>query len=153
MLCDAIADSPFTRKKMIRTYSELITLPTFEERFVYLKLNGSVGVSTFGHDRYLNQKFYWSREWRTFRDHIIVRDHGCDLAILDRPIFELITVHHINPIFPDDIINNVERVLDPENVISTTDLTHRALHYGDESLLPSRQLVDRFPNDMAPWRA
>lgn len=120
---------------MTKTYSELITIPTFEERFAYLKLDGVVGCQTFGYDRYLNQLLYRSREWRRFRRDILVRDGGCDLAIDDREILIRPTIHHITSITLEDIENRHPRIFDPENVITTSDDTHRAIHYGDERLL------------------
>lgn len=137
---------------MIRTYSELITLPTFEERYRYLKLGGKVGEETFGFDRYLNQVFYSSPEWKTFRRDIIVRDMGCDLGIEDRVIGGNIFIHHINAIALADIHRrNLEVLLNPENVICTSFNTHNAIHYGDESLLTLAPIVRR-PNDTCPWR-
>lgn len=135
----------------IRTYSEMMLLPTFEERFRYLKLNGRVGEETFGMDRYLNQLFYTSDEWRKTRRDVIMRDGGCDLGIWDREIYGLITVHHLNPISVDDILNRTEILLNPEYLICTSDLTHKAIHYGDESLLITAP-TERRPNDTCPWR-
>ena len=136
---------------IIRTYSEIITLPTFEERFRYLKLGGRIGEETFGFERYLNQHFYTSNEWRDIRNHVIVRDFGCDLGMLDREIGGLITVHHMNPVGADDIRRRTEILLDPEFLISTSDLTHKAIHYGDESLLLLAP-IERRPNATCPWR-
>lgn len=136
---------------MIRTYSELITLPTFEERYRYLRLSGRVGEDTFGFDRYLNQVFYKSPEWLKVRDYVIVRDNGCDLAISDREIFGRILIHHMNPIDPDDILHRSKYLLDPEFLICTVKSTHDAIHYGDESSL----LIvppERTRNDTCPWR-
>ena len=138
-------------KNSIRTYSELITIPTFEERFEYLKLNGSVGLETFGHDRYLNQILYNSQEWRRFRPEIIVRDNGCDLACEGYEIFGKILIHHINPITAKDILNRNPKVFDPENVITTVHNTHNAIHYGDENLLITVP-IERSRNDTCPWR-
>ena len=138
-------------KNSIRTYSELITIPTFEERFEYLKLNGSVGLETFGHDRYLNQILYNSPEWRRFRPEIIVRDNGCDLACEGYEIFGKILIHHINPITAKDILNRNPKVFDPENVITTVHNTHNAIHYGDENLLIMAP-IERSRNDTCPWR-
>ena len=138
-------------KNLIRTYSELITIPTFEERFEYLKLNGSVGLDTFGHDRYLNQILYNSPEWRRFRPEIIVRDNGCDLACEGYEIFGKILIHHINPITAQDILNRNPKVFDPENVITTVHNTHNAIHYGDENLLITAP-IERSRNDTCPWR-
>ena len=140
-----------TMKNSIRTYSELITIPTFEERFEYLKLNGSVGLETFGHDRYLNQILYNSPEWRRFRPEIIVRDNGCDLACEGYEIFGKILIHHINPITAKDILNRNPKVFDPENVITTVHNTHNAIHYGDENLLITAP-IERSRNDTCPWR-
>ena len=140
-----------TMKNSIRTYSELITIPTFEERFEYLKLNGSVGLETFGHDRYLNQILYNSPEWRRFRPEIIVRDNGCDLACDGSETFAKILIHHINPITAQDILNRNPKVFDPENVITTVHNTHNAIHYGDENLLITAP-IERSRNDTCPWR-
>ena len=140
-----------TMKNSIRTYSELITIPTFEERFEYLKLNGSVGLETFGHDRYLNQILYNSPEWRRFRPEIIVRDNGCDLACEGYEIFGKILIHHINPITAQDILNRNPKVFDPENVITTVHNTHNAIHYGDENLLITEP-IKRSRNDTCPWK-
>lgn len=136
----------------MRTYSELITLPTFEERFEYLKLDGQVGEDTFGFDRYLNQRFYRSEEWKQIRREVIVRDKGCDLAIPDRAIFGRIIVHHMNPISVSDIDGNEKYILDPEFLITTFKLTHDAIHYGDESLLVATEPVIRTRDDTCPWR-
>ena len=138
-------------KNSIRTYSELITIPTFEERFEYLKLNGSVGLETFGRDRYLNQILYNSPEWRRFRPEIIVRDNGCDLACEGYEIFGKILIHHINPITAKDILNRNPKVFDPENVITTVHNTHNAIHYGDENLLITAP-IERSRNDTCPWK-
>lgn len=135
----------------IRTYSELIKLQTFEERFRYLKLGGRVGEDTFGHDRYLNQLFYTSDEWRRIRREVIVRDNGCDLGMWDREIHGLIVIHHMNPITAEDIVNRSEYLLNPEYLISTIDITHKAIHYGDENLLFTAP-IERRPNDTCPWR-
>lgn len=136
---------------IIRTYSELIKLPTFEERYEYLKLDGKIGEETFGFDRYINQEFYRSNEWLKVRDFVIVRDGGCDLAIEDREIVGKILVHHMNPITIDDILNRSEFLLDPEYLISTIKNTHDAIHYGDSSLLITAP-IERRKNDTCPWR-
>lgn len=140
-------------KKIIRTYSELITLPTFEERYEYLRLGGRVGEETFGFDRYINQSFYKSDEWLEVRDFVIVRDQACDLAILDREIPEgvRILVHHMNPIDVKDIVNKSRYLLDPEYLICTVKNTHDAIHYGDASLLITDP-IERSKNDTCPWR-
>ena len=136
---------------IIRTYSELITIPTFEERYEYLQLVGKVGEETFGFDRYLNQTFYKSNEWRDIRDHVIIRDNGCDLAMIDREIYGRILVHHMNPVSVDDIVRRSKYLLDPEYLICTTKITHDAIHYGDSSLLITEP-IERSKNDMCPWR-
>lgn len=136
----------------IKTYSELIKLPTFEERFQYLRLNGSVGQETYGFDRYFNQNFYQrSPKWRSIRDHVIIRDCGCDLGVEGYDIRGRIVVHHMNPITFEDIERESEFLLNPEYLICTTHNTHNAIHYGDESLLP-RLPIERTPNDTCPWR-
>lgn len=136
----------------VRTYSELIKIPTFEERFEYLKLNGKIGDDTFGFDRYLNQVFYRSGEWKRLRNQVLIRDNGCDLAIEDRPIFEKIYVHHMNPVLPNDVLEHSSYLVDPEFLICVSQTTHNALHYGDANLLPKSQIVERSPFDTAPWR-
>lgn len=136
---------------MILTYSKLIELPTFAERFDYLSLNGVVGESTFGGSRYLNQLFYNSKEWKEVRDVVIMRDEGCDLGCLDRPITGTIYIHHINPIRKEDILTRSWKVLDPENLICVSFNTHQAIHYGDKSILIP-DLVERYPNDTCPWK-
>lgn len=135
----------------IRTYSELITLPTFEERYRYLRIGGRVGEETFGFDRYLNQIFYKSDKWLRSRDYVIVRDNGCDLGIEDRKIYGRILVHHMNPISIDDILRESEFLYDPEFLITTIKNTHDAIHYGDESLLITMP-TERRRNDTCPWR-
>ena len=136
----------------IKTYSELILLPTFEERYRYLRLCGKVGEETFGFDRYLNQNFYRrDNEWLELRDYVIQRDNGCDLGIPDRSIKGRILIHHIEPITKDDILRRTKRLLDPDNLICVMDSTHRAIHYGDESLLILAP-VERTKNDTCPWR-
>ena len=135
----------------IRTYSELIILPTFKERYEYLRLGGRVGEDTFGFDRYLNQAFYKSEEWRSIRDHVITRDNGCDLGMEGHEIFGKILIHHMNPIRKEDIINRSDILLNPEYLICTIKNTHDAIHYGDESLLVIAP-VERRKNDTCPWR-
>lgn len=135
----------------IRTYSELITIPTFEERYKYLKIGGKVGEETFGFERYLNQEFYKSHEWQSIRRQVIVRDLGCDLGIEDREIHGKIIVHHMNPITIDDIIEASDFLLNPEYLICTLKSTHDAIHYGDESLL-IKAPVERMKNDTCPWK-
>ena len=136
-----------------KRYSELAKLETFEERFKYLKLNGKVGEDTFGSSRYLNQTFYSSSEWRRFRREIIIRDNGCDLGIEGREIPKgaKLFIHHINPISVDDLCENTDLLMDPDNVICCSYNTHQAIHFGDESIL-SLDIVERKPNDTIPWR-
>lgn len=137
---------------MIRRYSELIQLSTFEDRFRYLKLNGVVAHETFGFDRYLNQRFYKSKEWRQIRDYIIVRDGGCDLGCPDAPISGKIYIHHMNPMSLEDLENHPEDLLNPEYLISVSLETHNALHYGDFSIVHKYDLEERLPNDTTPWK-
>lgn len=136
---------------MIRTYTELSKLQSFKERYQYLQLNGFVGLDTFGYDRYLNQNFYRSREWKSIRDQVIIRDNGCDLGVEGYEIHGRIYIHHMNPILIADIEDRTEFLLNPEYLITTTHNTHNAIHYGDESLLILPP-VERTPNDTCPWR-
>lgn len=135
----------------IKCYSELMLLPTFQARYKYLRLNGEVGKETFGFDRYMNQFFYRSPEWRRVRDFVITRDEGCDLGIPGREIFGRIVIHHMNPIRPEDIRNRSDLLLDSEYLITTIHDTHLAIHYGDEHLL-LQEPVERRPNDTCPWK-
>lgn len=139
------------KMKNIKTYSELITLPTFKERYKYLQLSGTVGEETFGFDRYINQKFYRSQEWKRVRDFVIIRDNGCDLGVEGYDIHGKILIHHMNPIRIDDIRFLSEYLMNPEYLISTTLSTHNAIHYGDESLLMAEP-IERTPNDTCPWK-
>lgn len=134
----------------IRKYSELRRLPTFEERFDYLSMPGEVGEVTFGFDRWMNQNFYRSREWRQVRDYVVYRDEACDLGIPGYEIRSRLLVHHMNPMTPNDIKQGKAWVLDPEFLITTTHTTHNAIHYGDASLIP-RAPVDRRPGDTKLW--
>ena len=138
---------------MVKTYSELVKLPTFLERYRYLKLNGKVCEETFGYNRYLNQILYTSKEWRQLRPYIIDRDKACDLACPGYYIFgkRNIFIHHINPITLKDINDRNPIIFDPENLICVTKSTHDAIHYGDESHLPIA-LTERKPNDLCPWK-
>lgn len=138
-------------RSTILTYSELCQLGTFEERYRYLRLSGSVGNATFGFDRWLNQRFYKDPEWIALRRDIIIRDLGCDLGMSDREICGPIMVHHMNPITKEDIIYRSEFLLNPEYLICCSDNTHKAIHYGDESLLVLAPIV-RSRNDTCPWR-
>lgn len=135
----------------LRTYSKLVLLPTFEERFEYLKLNGAVGIDTFGFDRYLNQTFYKSAEWKRIRNKVIIRDNGCDLGIDGYEIYGRILIHHMNPITQDDIINRTDLLLNPEYLISVSLETHNGIHYGDTNQL-LKGLIVRKPNDTCPWK-
>lgn len=138
--------------KIIRTYSELKELKTFEERFKYLKLGGVVGAETFGFDRYFNQKFYTTTEWKQLRNHIIIRDLGCDLGCEDHEIFgQRIIIHHMNPIDLEDIEKKSDFLLNPEFLITTIHSTHNAIHYGDESLIITAP-IERRRNDTCPWK-
>ena len=134
----------------IRTYSELRRLPTILERFEYLRLRGEVGSATFGHDRWANQFFYKSKEWRDARDYVIVRDNGCDLGVPGYEIHEDLLVHHMNPLTHEALERGDPDLVDPEFLITTSLLTHNAIHYGDISLLP-RELIPRRPGDTTLW--
>ena len=135
----------------IRTYSELITIPTFEERFEYLQLKGSVGKDTFGYDRYLNQVLYRSPEWKRLRNQIIIRDGGCDLACDGYDIYDKVLIHHLNPITVEDVLTRSRKVFDPDNLVCVTHNTHNAIHYGDSDLLVTG-VITRTKNDTCPWR-
>lgn len=135
---------------MIRTYSDLRKLNTLEDRYKYLALRGQVGETTFGFDRYMNQQFYASREWKRIRDHVILRDNGCDLGIEDHEIHKGLYIHHMNPMTVSDIRDGNVSILDPEFLITVRLMTHNAIHYGDERLLP-RPPVERRPGDTKLW--
>lgn len=135
----------------IRTYNEMVLLPTFEERYRYLKLGGRVGEETFGWDRFFNQAFYKSREWLHARQEVIIRDGGCDLGIEDREIMGKVIVHHMNPLTLDQIEEGGPELFDPQYLVCVSHDTHNAIHYGDESLLVKSTLVERKPNDTCPW--
>ena len=136
----------------IKTYSELITLPTFKERFNYLKLDSLVGKETFGYDRHINQQLYQRNpRWKKARDKVIIRDNGCDLGVEGYEIFGKIIVHHMNPITLDDILNDRDWIYDPEYLICTVHNTHNAIHYGDDKLLITAPIV-RTKNDTCPWK-
>ena len=137
--------------RMSKCYSELIALPTFIERYRYLKLNGVVGEDTFGFKRWLNQVLYTSSDWKSFRREIARRDNGCDLAVQGFEIYGPVIVHHIVPITYEDVLNRSKCLFDPENAILTQLGTHNAIHYGDESLLNIAP-VERTPNDTCPWK-
>ena len=133
-----------------KCYSELQAFKTLEDRYQYLKLSGSVGVETFGFDRYLNQRFYMSHEWRSVRNEVIVRDLGCELGVSGFEIHKGLYVHHMNPMVADDIIRGDETILDPEFLITCTHQTHNAIHYGDKTLL-TQQVIVRKPGDTKLW--
>lgn len=136
---------------MIRTYSDLITIPTFDERYQYLRLNGSVGKPTFGYERWLNQRFYTSREWRNLRHHIIARDEGLDLASPEYAIHGYPIIHHMNPMDQEDIRHGDESIMDPEFLITTSLRTHNAIHFGDDRKLPRPFVVERRHGDTKLW--
>lgn len=135
----------------IKSYDELIKLNSFEERFNYLKLDGVVGASTFGYDRYLNQIFYNSPEWKSVRRKVILRDNGCDLAYPDKYIYGKILIHHLNPITKEDIINRSYKLFDMNNLVCISKVTHDAIHYGNNDILISEPIA-RTRNDTCPWR-
>ena len=135
---------------IVRSYNELRRIDGYEDRFRYLSLNGSVGSSTFGYDRWLNQRFYTSREWRQLRDHVIARDNGCDLGIDGYEIHDKILVHHMNPMIVDDLLAGEESIMDPNFLVVTSHRSHNAIHYGDESLLP-RKYTPRERGDTRLW--
>lgn len=134
-----------------KTYSELIRLEKYMDRYQYLMLSGRVGQETFGYERFLNQSLYKSYEWRSVRDEVIVRDHGCDLGMEGYEIYGSIIVHHMNPITMDDIQNRNENIFNPEYLVSTSFSTHNAIHYGDEGLLITEPII-RTKNDTCPWK-
>lgn len=138
-------------KTKIRTYSELIRLPTFEERFRYLELSGIVGETTFAHERRLNQIFYRSPEWKKIRDYVIMRDNGCDLAMEGFEIARKVIVHHMNPVSIEDVLEHNADIIDPEFLVCCSNNTHQAIHYSDEGLLVTNP-IQRLPNDTCPWR-
>lgn len=150
-LCESTAG--ISLKMKIRTYSELIKLPTFEDRYRYLKLNGVIGEETFGYDRYLNQVFYRSPEWKKVRREVILRDNGCDLAFDGYDIFGKVLIHHMNPITLKDINQRKEEILDPEYLICVSLDTHNAIHYGDDSRIITVTPIVRTKNDTCPWRS
>lgn len=136
---------------IIKSYSELRKLSTFEERYRYLRLKGKVGQDTFGFDRVFNQMFYRSKEWKSIRDEVIYRDNGCDLGVEGYEIHGRVIIHHMNPITLEDIQENTDFLMNPEYLITTVHSTHNAIHYGDENLLPKAP-IERRKNDTCPWR-
>lgn len=139
-----------TQTISIRRYSEMLALPTYDERLKYLKLDNLVGEDTFGYDRYLNQQFYKSAEWLRIRNEVIIRDNGCDLGDQTRPIYGRIIIHHINPITKNDIINSSDALMNPEFLVCCSHDTHNMIHYGDIS--KAKPAEERSPNDTCPWR-
>ena len=137
--------------EQLRTYQQLLKLPSFRERYEYLRCHQKVGLETFGYQRYLNQQFYRSAEWRRIRNQVIARDNGCDLGIKDRPILGSIYIHHMNPISAEDVIRHSEDIFDINQLICCSYATHNAIHYGDDSLLV-KDVKDRTPNDTVPWK-
>lgn len=135
-----------------KRYSELATMSTFEDRFKYAKLDGAVGQDTFGFDRYLNQQFYRSKEWKTLREQIIIRDNACDLGVPGHDISGKIYIHHLNPLSPEDITESTDKLFDPDNLVCVSAETHNAIHYGDESILEKNKIIERKPGDTCPWK-
>ena len=135
-----------------KRYSEMITMPEFDDRFKYAKLDGQVGRDTFGFDRYLNQQFYRSKEWKRLRDQIIIRDNGCDLGVPGHEISGKIYIHHLNPLSPEDITESTKKLFDPDNLVCVSAETHNAIHYGDESILEKNKIVERSAGDTCPWK-
>lgn len=138
--------------KKIKTYSELITFKTFEERFKYLEIGGRIGIESFGFNRYLNQNFYHSYEWLKVRDQVIIRDNGCDLGTEGYPVNGKIVIHHINPITIEDVLDRNPDIFNLDYLISCSFQTHNAIHYGDEGYLNRFCVIERKPNDTIPWR-
>ena len=136
---------------MNKSYLELIHIPTFQERYEYLKIGGRIGEETFGFDRHLNQTLYRSSEWKRFRRQIIIRDKGCDLGCEGYELYDKILIHHINQITIDDVLNRASCIFDPNNVICTSLNTHNAIHYGDSELLVTEP-IERTKNDTCPWK-
>lgn len=138
--------------KNTKTYSEMLSYDNFDDRFEYLKLNGNVAEDTFGYNRFINQQFYKSKEWKRVRDQVIVRDNGCDLGIQDKPINGKIYIHHMNPLVLDDISFSTDNLLDPEYLVCVSMNTHNALHYGNINNVKSNIIIERQPNDTCPWK-
>lgn len=152
MLCENTMDRVILMRN-IKTYSELSQFTTFKDRFNYLKLNGKVGEDTFGYDRIFNQMFYSSKEWKDVRNHVIVRDNGCDLGIDGYEIAaQRVIIHHLNPIEMSDIERRSDILLNPEYLITTTHTTHNAIHYGDENQILTPGPIIRTKNDTCPWK-
>lgn len=139
-------------KNKKKSYAELSSINSYEDRYNYLKVNSSVGSETFGFDRYLNQKFYRSKEWERVRNEVIVRDNGCDMGLKDYPISGEFLIHHINPITLDDVKNNSDSLLDPNNLVLVSKQTHNAIHFGDDTIVKEKKVTERAPFDTCPWR-
>lgn len=139
-------------KKQSKSYEELSSLSTYEDRYNYLKTNCSVGDPTFGFDRYLNQKFYKSKEWEQARDAVIIRDRGCDMGLKDYPINGEYLVHHINPLTLNDVEGSTDKLLDLNNLVLVSKKTHNAIHFGDDTIVKDKQLIVRAKNDTCPWK-
>lgn len=135
---------------MIRTYNELITLPFYEDRVEYLRTHNALGEETFGYERWMNQRFYKSAVWKRVRREVILRDSGCDLALLDRPIFDRLLIHHMNPISSDDLKHGRDNLLDLNQLVCVSHETHNLIHYSKAE--PSLHVLERSPNDTVPWR-
>lgn len=135
-----------------KSYNELSKLSSFKDRYDYARLHGSVGTETFGYDRYLNQSFYRSAEWKKVRNQVILRDDGCDLGTPGVKIHGKIIIHHLNPLTLEDVENCSEKMLDPNNLVCVSQSTHNAIHYGDDEIVRSKELVERKPNDTCPWK-
>ena len=141
-----------TLNSNIKTYSELTKLTSFEERLNYLRLYGNIGYETFGHDRYINQMFYKSREWEHIRHEVIVRDSCCDMALPGFEIYGKVFIHHMNPLVINDIISSTENLLNPEYLITVSHSTHNLIHYGNDGSIKSSVIAERKPFDTCPWR-
>lgn len=139
-------------KKIFKSYAELSSLSTFEDRYNYLKVHSSVGYETFGFDRYLNQKFYRSQEWEQARNAVIVRDKGCDMGLDGYPIKGEFLIHHINPLTLEDVQNNSDKMLDINNLVLVSKKTHNAIHFGDDTIVKEKKVTIRTPHDTSPWR-
>lgn len=151
MRCASITERTIN-KMAKKCYSELITLPTFEERYRYLQIGGEIGIETFGLERIFNQRFYTSKEWKDIRRKIVVRDNGCDMAFPEHDIFDRPMVHHINPISLADLHNHSDKLFDPENLILVSHSTHNAIHYGSYEQIREMVYVERQPFDTCPWK-
>lgn len=150
MRCERIVEVVVMMNESSRNYTTLLTIDNFDDRYEYLRIGSIVGESTFGHTRIINQGFYMSSVWKKIRDQVIIRDNGCDLGILELPIFDKIIVHHMNPITEEDIETQSAQLLDPEFLVCVSPTTHNAIHFGDSGLLV-KPFIERAKNDMCPW--